>query len=142
MIEEKVVNMKKVLSLLKELRLAKDTSLTKYPFDKEIREVFISYMLNAKKDCSSGTHFKHLPAIAILKKKYEVPLSSKIYDKCGDDTFDFSFLNLAGVNLDLCHPKSACFLGSTFDNSSFVDSCMCFTDFRYSSLKNCDFTHC
>ena len=46
------------------------------------------------------------------------------------------------MDIEKCHPKSSCFLGSTFDNASFAENCMCCTDFRYTSLKNCNFTKC
>lgn len=103
------------MSLEKQLRLAKDPTLTKDPFEVEILEVFekiVSQCQNQDDKVLSGLKEEH-KKIKNIKIKYGVPLKADICKECPDFYADFSFLSLPGTKLLKSHPKCTCFLDVT-----------------------------
>lgn len=57
-----------------------------------------------------------------------------------DYMYDFSFIDLTGINFNKCHTKHCTFYGSILDKCDFTEACLCCVDLRHTSIRDANFT--
>lgn len=102
----------------------------------EIKEAFNKMLKNDDKNAIKRSIYPGdvTDLIPALKVKYNIPKQPS-----GDHyRYDYSFLDLSGINFMNLHPKNSSFYGSILDKSTFEGCCLCQADFTNASMVNCN----